>query len=185
MRWSPTRSLLLGLSFSGMFLLFSPGSQAQTHPLSQASPTASPPTVSSVTPGAGPTDGGTGVIIKGADFVEGMGLWVYFGGVPSTAYSFVDTSTIQAYTPPNAAGAVDVTVVNPDRQSGTLSNGFTYTSSGALPFVSSVTPRPWTSSRGHPGGPHGIRPFRRHGGELLRHGGRRVSRSPRIPPSRR
>ena len=99
-----------------------------------------PPTVTSVTPASGPPDGGTNVIIAGANFVEGMSLWVYFGGEPSRAFSFVDSSTIQAYTPPHADGAVDVTVSNPDQQSGTLANGFTYTDAGSLPYVSSVTP---------------------------------------------
>lgn len=103
-------------------------------------PAAPPPSVTLVTPNAGSTAGGTDVTIGGADFVEGMALRVYFGSVPSTAYSFVSSTAIQAYTPPHAAGPVDVSVTNPDNQSGTLPAGFTYTGSGSGPSVSQVSP---------------------------------------------
>ena len=56
----------------------------------------------------------------------------------------VNSTTITATTAAHAAGAVNVVVTNTDGQSGTLTNGYTYTTStgGAISFVqvTSATP---------------------------------------------
>jgi hypothetical protein len=83
-----------------------------------------PPTVTSVTPTSGPDTGGTAVTITGANFVSGA--TVTFGGTAATGVTFVSATQIDVTTPAHAAGAVDVTVTNPDTQSGTLTNGYTY-----------------------------------------------------------
>lgn len=87
------------------------------------------PVVSSVTPGSGPTTGGTLVAIGGSGFQTGAA--VSFGGVPATGVSVTGPSLISATTPAHAAGAVAVSVTNPDSQSGSLSNGFTFTAVGS------------------------------------------------------
>ena len=95
------------------------------------------PAVTGVTPGSGPTDGGTAVTITGTDFAPGATVSV--GGSAADGVSVVNSTTITATTPPHAAGAVAVTVTNADGQSGTLANGFTYTStSPASPVISLV-----------------------------------------------
>jgi hypothetical protein len=83
------------------------------------------PTVTSVAPNSGPDTGGTSVTITGTNFVSGA--TVTFGGTAATGVTFVNATTITATTPVHAAGAVDVVVTNPDTQSGTLTNGYTYT----------------------------------------------------------
>lgn len=83
-----------------------------------------PPTVNRVRPPSGPTTGGKKVTITGADFAPGA--TVSFGSVAATDVVVVSDSKITAVAPPHAAGAVDVTVTNPDGGSGTLVNGFTY-----------------------------------------------------------
>ncbi len=93
------------------------------------------PTVSSVSPATGSTAGGTAVTITGADFVAGA--TVSFGGVAATNVSVASATSITADTPARAAGAVDVVVINPDLQSGTLVSGYTY---AAAPTVGSVSP---------------------------------------------
>jgi CTP:molybdopterin cytidylyltransferase MocA len=93
------------------------------------------PTVSSVSPNSGPAAGGTGVTITGTNFVSGA--TVTFGGTAATNVVVVNGTTITATTAAHAAGAVTVTVTNPDTQSGSLANGFTY---AAAPTVASVTP---------------------------------------------
>jgi len=95
------------------------------------------PTISSVTPNGGPATGGTPVTISGTGFVQGA--TVAFGGTAGTNVVFVSADTITATTPPNAVGAVTVAVTNPDTQSGSLANGFTYTSV-TEPTVTGVSP---------------------------------------------
>jgi hypothetical protein len=82
------------------------------------------PTVTSVTPNSGTTAGGTSVTISGTNFQTGA--TATFGGAAATGVTFVNSTTLQATTPAHAAGAVNVVVTNPDLQSGTLTNGYTY-----------------------------------------------------------
>jgi hypothetical protein len=96
---------------------------------------ASSPTVGSVSPATGPTGGGTGITITGANFVTGA--TVTLGSTAATNVVVASATQITATTPAHAAGAVTVTVTNPDTQSSGLANGFTY---NAAPGVSSVAP---------------------------------------------
>ncbi len=104
---------------------------------------ASAPTVTSVTPNNGVATGGTAVTIAGTNFVSGATLT--FGGTAATNVVFVSATQITATTPAHAGGAVNVVVTNPDAQSGTLTNGFTYR---AAPTISSVTPNNGSLSGG-------------------------------------
>ncbi len=68
------------------------------------------PTISAVSPTAGPTIGGDQVIITGTGLDGATG--VTFGGVPGTITASSPT-TVTATSPSHAAGAVDVTVTTP------------------------------------------------------------------------
>jgi hypothetical protein len=81
------------------------------------------PTVASVTPNSGSTAGGTSVTVNGANFQPGA--TVSFGGSALTVGT-VTTTTISGTTAAHAAGAVGVTVTNPDAQTGSCSACFTY-----------------------------------------------------------
>jgi hypothetical protein len=85
-----------------------------------------PPVLSliSISPTAGRTTGGTAVTIKGTGFQSGA--TVTFGGNAATKVTIVSTTSITASTPPHATGTVNVTVTNPNGQSATLLNAFTY-----------------------------------------------------------
>ncbi len=85
------------------------------------------PTITSVTPNSGSTAGGTSVTLTGTNFTTGA--TVTFGGTSASNVTVVSSTTITATTPAQAAGAVNVVVTNPNNQSATLANGFTYTSS--------------------------------------------------------
>jgi hypothetical protein len=87
-----------------------------------------PPVPTSITPVSGTTAGGTAVTITGTGFAAGAA--VSFGGTAATGVSVGSSTSITATTPAHAAGAVNVVVTNSDGQSGTLNNGYTYTSSG-------------------------------------------------------
>jgi hypothetical protein len=102
-----------------------------------ATMSSSGPAVISVSPGSGTTAGGTAVTIAGTGFVSGAA--VTFGGTAASNVAVVSATQITATTPAHAVGAVTVTVTNPDTQSGSLANGYSYTSLTA-PTVGSVSP---------------------------------------------
>jgi uncharacterized protein YuzB (UPF0349 family) len=91
------------------------------------------PTVTSVSPPSGSTSGGTQVTITGTNFASGAS--VTFGGTAATLVTVVSGTSITATTPAHAAGAANVVVANSSGQSGTLTNGYTYTASGTISFV--------------------------------------------------
>jgi hypothetical protein len=87
------------------------------------------PTVTNLNPASGPQAGGTVVTITGTGFVSGA--TVSFGGVAGTNVSVTSATTMVATAPAHPNGdkptvAVNVVVTNPDSQSATVTNGFTY-----------------------------------------------------------
>ena len=90
--------------------------------------------VSGISPSAGPASGGTKVTITGTGFLAGA--TVKFRGAPAANVT-VTSSAITASTPANTAGTVNVVVTNGNGQSGTLTNGYTYTgsTSAAISFA--------------------------------------------------
>jgi hypothetical protein len=103
----------------------------------------SPPAPTAISPISGPTSGGTPVTISGTNFVSGAR--VTFGGTAATNVVVVSSTSITATTPAQAAGAVNVVVTNSNGQSGTLTDGYTYTAS---PAPTSISPTSGTTSGG-------------------------------------
>jgi hypothetical protein len=66
------------------------------------------------------------------------GATVSLGGTAATGVTVVSSTSITATTAAHAAGTVNVVVTNTDGQSGTLSGGYTYTSSGGGGGISFV-----------------------------------------------
>ncbi|HET7052029.1 MAG TPA: IPT/TIG domain-containing protein [Solirubrobacteraceae bacterium] len=94
------------------------------------------PTVSSVTPNAGPTSGGQTVTITGANLTGATSLT--FGTVAATNVKVVSDTTVTATVPAHAAGTVNVYVTSPLGKSPTLSGDrYTY---DAVPTVSAISP---------------------------------------------
>jgi phosphoesterase family protein/IPT/TIG domain-containing protein/phospholipase D-like protein len=106
--------------------------------------TSSPPSVATVSPTSGSTVGGTAITITGSAFQAGA--TVSLGGVAATSPVVVNSTTITATTPAHAAGVVDVAVRNPDNQTGTLIQGFTY--SNPPPTVTSISPTSGSTTGG-------------------------------------
>lgn len=96
------------------------------------------PAITGITPSSGPTGGGRTVTIAGSGFAT-SGVSVLFGGVAATGVTSTGSS-VTAVTPPHAAGAVDVEVINPDGLGGTKANAFTYSDGAAE--TPSPTPTP-------------------------------------------
>jgi len=96
-----------------------------------------PLAVNSISPNTGPPGGGTLVTITGTGFQSGA--TVSFGGAAATLVTVLSSTQVQATTPAHGNATVDVTLTNPDSQSSTLTNGFTF----APPFSGiSVTTGP-------------------------------------------
>jgi hypothetical protein len=70
-----------------------------------------PPSVTKVSPLAGPVGGGTSVTISGSSFNEATG--VEFGSVSAGSFKVSSATSITAVSPSEPAGAVDVTVITP------------------------------------------------------------------------
>jgi Matrixin/IPT/TIG domain/Carboxypeptidase regulatory-like domain len=89
-----------------------------------------------VTPMSGSAGGGTAVTVRGVSFRPGA--QVYFGGLPASGVSVVDSGTILVNAPQNSPGAMNVVVVNSDGTWGSASGAFTY--EALPPVITSVTP---------------------------------------------
>ena len=85
------------------------------------------PTVTNISPNTGPADGGTSITITGTGFATGAAISI--GNTPAINTVVISATTITVTTPPHSAGTVNLSVTNQDAQSGTLVNGFTYTTS--------------------------------------------------------
>jgi hypothetical protein len=100
------------------------------------------PTLAAIAPAAGADAGGDAITLTGAGFAPGA--TVTLGGIPAAVVS-VSATAIAAVTPAHAAGAVDVTVTNPDGQAATLAAAFVFLAPPPpppppAPSIASVTP---------------------------------------------
>ncbi len=104
------------------------------------------PTVTAVSPTAGPTAGGTSVVITGTGFLAASPTGaVKFGGANAT-YTINNNTQITATAPANAAGTYDITVTTPGGTSATsAADQYTYV---AAPTVTSVSPNTGTTGGG-------------------------------------
>jgi hypothetical protein len=96
------------------------------------------PTVTAVSPVAGPASGGTSVTITGTNFYANP--TVTFGGTACTGVSLgsaAPSTTITCTTPLHAAGAVSVLVTNTDTRVNAANTLYTY---AAAPTITSVSP---------------------------------------------
>ncbi|WP_213816880.1 IPT/TIG domain-containing protein [Glaciihabitans sp. dw_435] len=100
--------------------------------------------VTSITPVTGPDTGGTGVTITGSGFLGATG--VTFDGTPGTAFTVVSDTSITVTSPPHAAGAVNLIVVDPAGNS--AARTFTYTAAPSA--ITSLTPNSGTELGGTP-----------------------------------
>jgi hypothetical protein len=91
---------------------------------------AAAPTLISLTPNFGLTNGGDTVILAGAGFESGA--TVTFGTNVASSVEFISSTNLSVLTPPSVPGTVDIVVINADRQIARLTNGFTY---GEKPYI--------------------------------------------------
>ncbi len=105
------------------------------------------PTVTSITPNTGTTNGGTAVTIAGTGFLSGA--TVKMGGTNTQVLAVVNSTLITAIAPAHTAGAVDVVVTNTDTKTGTLTAGYTYSAApNPAPTVTSINPNTGVTTGG-------------------------------------
>jgi hypothetical protein len=98
------------------------------------------PTVSGVTPNAGPTSGKTAITITGTGFIPGA-TSVAVGGTAATSVVATTTSTLTAVTPAGTLGPATVAVTTAGG-SGTLAGGFTYVPPAQITAITPSTTPP-------------------------------------------
>jgi hypothetical protein len=91
-----------------------------------------PPTIAGVTPAAGPSSGGTDVVVTGTGFQAGA--VVRFGGTVGAVQQLTPTA-ITVRTPSGPVGSVALSVTNPDTGAASLAAAFMYQSSEPGTFV--------------------------------------------------
>jgi IPT/TIG domain len=106
-------------------------------------------TLTSVTPSVGKVGGGDVVTLEGTGFVKGA-TTASFGGQAATDVSVVNSTSLTARTPAHEAGRVDVAVMNPDKNSDTLTGAFIYALQPQAPL-----PKPSINSLSPTAGPVG------------------------------
>jgi len=92
------------------------------------------PTVTGVSPAAGPTTGSITVTIIGTNLVGASGAT--FGGTPATSVSVINATAVSAITPAHAAGSVNVLVTTPNGTA-TGTNVYKYVSP---PTITGISP---------------------------------------------
>lgn len=115
---------ITGAHAAGVVDVVVTGPDGQTATLAAAYTYIDAPVVTSIDPTSGPYTGGTAVTITGLHFEDGGSVLI--GDLPPTDVVFVNDTTITATTPAHVAGIVDVRVLNPDGQFGTLERGYGY-----------------------------------------------------------
>jgi IPT/TIG domain len=95
----------------------------------------SPPTITSVSPEAGSTSGGTAVTIKGAHFAPGS--TVKFGSTVASTVTFVSGSRLNVVAPAHSAGTVRVEVITPAGTSAATNSDLC---AYGAPTVTSISP---------------------------------------------
>ncbi len=98
----------------------------------------SEPSITSVDPDTGSTEGGTLVTVSGTDFQDGAA--VKFGTLPGTNVVVLSATSLTCSTPAQGAGKVDVTVTNPDGGTDTYIKAFQYNELSLAPMVDSIEP---------------------------------------------
>jgi hypothetical protein len=90
-----------------------------------------PPSVTAVSPNVGSIGGGTSLVLTGTGFQ--LGATVVLGGAVVRGF-VLSSTTLNTLAPARAAGAVEIVVINPDGQTGSLRAGYTYVPPGSLNF---------------------------------------------------
>lgn len=107
--------------------------------LSPAAPVAPPPVlaITSVSPTASGTAGGTTITIRGTEFSAGMGILI--GTLSCGTINVVSSTQATCVVPAQAASTVNISVTTSNGASATANNAFMYADSFPPPVISSIS----------------------------------------------
>lgn len=110
----------------------------QTAGFTYVAPPPEPVEITKITPNTGYTIGGEIITIDGVNFKQGA--TVQFGSIPVPLDSFLSNSRVKVKAPASNGyvGPVDVTITNPDGQTYTYPQGYTYVE--IVPEITNVNP---------------------------------------------
>ena len=101
------------------------------------------PTVSGISPNSGSVDGGTIVTISGSNFRSGA--MVRFGSFPALSVQVANSTQIQAVTPVEPNGNVNVILQDSDGQIATAANAFTFIALSNTSWNPAILGVPWAN----------------------------------------
>jgi hypothetical protein len=96
------------------------------------------PELTGISPQSGSTAGGTVVTITGTGLSGATG--VRFGGTPGTGLTVIDNSQLTVVSPPNPAGTVGLTVVNPDHTGSSSGSATVFRYDVPVPRLAGISP---------------------------------------------
>jgi hypothetical protein len=103
------------------------------------------PTVTGVSPGSGPLDGGNSITVTGTNLAGTS--QVFFGTVAAASFTVNSATSLTAVAPAGAAGTVDISILGPGGiSSATSADHYTYTA--VAPTVTGVSPATDTTAGG-------------------------------------
>jgi hypothetical protein len=127
----------------GLVDLWVANPDGQTVKLAEAYTYQPAPSLVEVKPRAGALAGGTAVTVSGNDLLPG--LTVAIGGIQATEIEITSATEVKFTSPAAEAGLVGLILTNPDGQSATLAQAYTYQ---PAPSLTSVTPQRGASRGG-------------------------------------
>jgi hypothetical protein len=96
------------------------------------------PELTGISPASGSTAGGTVVTITGTGLSGATN--VRFGGSPGTGLTVIDNSQLTVVSPPNPAGTVGLTVVNPDHTGSSSGSATVFRYDVPVPRLAGISP---------------------------------------------
>ena len=97
-----------------------------------------PPLLMSIIPTSGPSSGGTLITLTGQFFI--VNPTILIDNVSCRNIIYLSTTRVQCEVPSHSTGKVDVTIINTDKQSATLSQVFTYSASNHVGLTPGFSP---------------------------------------------
>lgn len=120
---------------AGTYTVAVTNADTQTGSLASAYTYVAAPTVSSVSPGSGPSTGGTSVTFTGTGFRSGLTLRINGVACATSTYNTATSATCVTAAVGGPSGPFGVSATNLDLQSGSLANAYTFVGVAALGWV--------------------------------------------------
>ena len=96
------------------------------------------PVLTAISPSSGSTAGGTRVTVSGSGLSGATS--VRFGGIPGTGLTVIDNTELTVISPPNPAGSVGLSVINPDHTGNSAGAATVFRYDVPIPRLTRISP---------------------------------------------